>query len=411
MPQHEPRRVLQFLLNEWDVIEAIYEETRRAPIRPRRLRELAAAGTSTRIVDRLLEYGIVVPLPNSPSYEMGDVIQGIVSQLRDDHALGLADEVRVYLEDLNRQTLGLIDAIRAPDHDRLVRHIDSLQLRIKALRRQLLNNARALEEMVSAGKTRKRQLPLRQRYAEVLEAWDLYIEPIRVMVDPNGAFEVLFERLEGELKHALREVQEYGGLVSEKTRIELLLFRLMHLRGALRKHLAHTSEMLLPLVREVRANSVVARGASVILKKLQSGELTYDELADVIPLSRRAAPGVIAGREFLEAYVAALSDYEPAPQPFFAKTKPMASRPGLVDIESVRARIEREDSIPDLMQWLVDNYDASAGTDDLLDVYLSAAAPSRTRHVDRGDKIRYETRNHFVTAPRVIIRTMEEADT
>jgi len=408
MPRSEPRRFLQFLLNEWAVVDAIHEHTRRRPLRPRELRELAAQSSSPRIIDRLLEYGVVVPLPNSPAYEMGDIVQEIVAQLKNEHSLGLADELKVNLEDLDGQTAGIIAALNAPDHEKRVRHAEALQRRIKAIHRQLLNNGQALEEMVTRAKTRRRHVPLQQRYAEVLEAWDSYVEPIRIMVDPSGAFESLFERLERELQQALKAVVTHGGLVAEKNRLELLLFRLMHLRGKLRGHLSETSELLLPVVREVRANSVVARGASILLKRLRTGELEPGQLAQSVPLSRRVTPNVIAGREFIESYVAALSAYEPEPQAFFATADGNRQKTSLLDAEAALAELSGKGSVRDVMGWLVETYDDIADTDELLDLYMRAAAGGAdgTTAV-RGEKIRHEARNHFITAPQLTLKKLK----
>jgi hypothetical protein len=398
MARIAPRRFLQFLLNEWDVVESLYAATRKGPVRPRELRHLAAAGNSARILDRLLEYGIVIPLPNSPAYEMGDVAEGIIAQLRHDNSLGLADEVRAHLEDLQRQVQGIDESLDGTDPERLGRHVEAIQTRIKAIHRHLLNNGWAVDAIVSRAKTRTRKVPLKQRYSEVLEAWDNYIEPIRAMVDPNGPFEILFENLESGIAGAVERVAGEAGVVAEKPRLELLLLRLMYLRGFLRQHLADAADRLLPLVREVRANSVVARGASVLLGQLRGATVGIDQVAAAIPVSRRTSPGAIAGREHIEAYVAALTDYQPEPQPFFAHKPASPAAPPPVDTGAAVREIRHSGPIPDLFQWLADRYRERADTGDLLELYLLAARECDVRSAPGEGKRTYETRSHYVTA-------------
>ncbi len=408
MAHSEPRRYLQFILNEWPLIDSIYERTRQRPLRPQALRELAKLGESPRVVDRLLEFGILVPLPNSPAYEMGDLIQTLLAQLKQEHALGLANEIKVYLEDLRDQTAGIVEALENPDHDKLVRHAEALQNRIKAIHRQLVNNGQALAEIVERAKTRQRSTTLRQRYAEVLEAWDRYVEPVREMVDPAGPFEALFERLERELKLALQAILTHGGLVRERLRLELLLFRLMHLRGELRRHLGEATELLLPVVREIRRNSVVARGAAVALQRLRKRELDGAALAALVPVCRRPTPAVAAGQEHLEAYLADLGSYCPAPQAFVVPAALDSRRPAPFDLEAAIAAVRQAGRIDDLLAWLVDSFGDQAEIDDLLELFFRILGRRAGFAVASGGRRRYETTTHYITAPSVAVQVNPE---
>lgn len=399
MTKTDPRRFLQFLLGEWDLIESIHEATRRQPLRLHALRRMIGAESSPRTLDRLIEYGVIVALPNSPAYEMGDLVQNLVEQLRREHALGLVNELKVYLGDLSLQSSGIAAALQEPDHEKLARHVAALQHRLKALRRQLLNNGEALMAMVVRAKTRQRTVPLRQRYAEVLEAWDTYVEPVRAMVDPAGPFEGLFERLEQELNQALAALAAHGGLAGETSQLELLLLRLIHLRGELRAHLSATTELLMPMVREARRNSVVARGASMMVSGLRRGRIESALLAGLLPISRRAVPGIVAGREAIESYVANLGNYRPEAQEFAGATaRPVAAGPPPLDLDGVADAIRQESGIADLLDWLIERYGNVAETEDLLELYFRMAGRPEGLRIRQGEKRRYEARTHFIVA-------------
>ncbi|MCB2627800.1 hypothetical protein KQ753_15730, partial [Listeria monocytogenes] len=64
-------------------------------------------------------------------------------------------------------------------------------------------------------KTSDRQIPLAQRYAEVLATWDEYVEPMIQLVSADGAFEQGVRRVEQVLLRLLGEQQRLGHLVDD----------------------------------------------------------------------------------------------------------------------------------------------------------------------------------------------------
>ena len=405
MPRIEPRAYLRFVVEEWGLLDAIYERTRHGPIRTQTLYELAAQSRTQNVVQRLVENGIIVQLPNSPAFEMGEFVQDIMGHLKKEHSLGLADEIRVYLEDLDTQTGAIIQALDESDHEKLDRHARMLGSRIKTIQRHLNTNADALGEIVTRAKTRKRYIPLRQRYGEVLEAWESYVDPVREMIDPSGAFAALFERLENELQHAVRKLSGHGRLVTERRQFEVLLYRLMALRSQLSTHVTDAREHLLPLVKEIRRNSTAARGASIALKRLRQDGVNNVPLEEWIPVSRKIAPNAIAGVDEIEAYLADLGSYSPEPQTFVSE--PRGSRQEIVQLEpeDVLDDLRRELPVDDLFQWLVEHYDERAELDDLLDTYFTCSEPDAGLVVAGQGRGQYETRTHRIAAPRIRVES------
>ena len=413
MARVEPRAFLRFLVDEWPLVEAVYERGRHGPLRANVLREVAGLGTQPRALERLFELNVLVPLPHSPTFEMSDFVQDLVAHLKREHTLGLAGELRAHLEDLATHTSGITEALDNVDHDRLHRHVISLSTRIKTLLRHLDNNTAAVEDIVTRAKTRQRQIPVRQRYAEVLEAWDFYIEPLREMVEPRGPFEAQFERLEGELGNAMKRMESHGGVVKDQRDIEVLTFRLVQLRSQLKIHLTSTTEPLFPLVREVRRNSIIARGASVAIKMLRRGEMDGLSLTQLMPFCRREIPNAIADLGEIEAYIADLADYRPAPQPFPVAPADLELPPlrPPFDADAVVGRLRAEPRTGDLLGWLIDTCGEETDVDDILDLYFTVAggesgldATASTR------RVQYETRTHRITAAKIAVRSARGAE-
>ncbi len=56
-------------------------------------------------------------------------------------------------------------------------------MRVRDVLKKLANDEQALAAVADRAKTSDRQIPLRQRYAEVLATWDEYVEPMIQLVN------------------------------------------------------------------------------------------------------------------------------------------------------------------------------------------------------------------------------------
>ena len=399
MPRIEPRSFLRFIVDEWPLIESIYERTQTGPLRAQTLYDVADMSKTPNVIQRLTDLGVVVQLPNSPSFEMGEFVQDLVADLKKEHSLGLAVEIRVYLEHLDHHTRQIVAAFEDEDFDKLHRHAVALDSRIKTILRHMHNNTAAVDEIVVRAKTRKTYIPARQRYGEVLEAWESYVEPLREMVDPAGPFEALFERLERELEHAVRRLAKHASAVRERRIFDVLVYRLVQLRSQLKIHLTLTAERLLPLVREVRRNSAVARGAAIAMQRIRREGLFVAPIPEWFPVQRKVAPNAVSAAEFIEAYIADLSKYKPKPQRLVTTGSLRAVRPSRVDTEKVLGALRQEAPIEDLLAWLIGNYGRTADVDDLLDLYFTVRDSGKGLETAARGRHWYETRTHRIEAP------------
>ncbi|EPN59649.1 hypothetical protein A245_17318, partial [Pseudomonas syringae pv. actinidiae ICMP 19096] len=92
-------------------------------------------------------------------------------------------------------------------------------------------------------KTSDRQIPLRQRYAEVLATWDEYVEPMIQLVNADGAFEQGVRKVEVVLLRLLSEQQRLGHLVDD----DMLLrthARILEMQTSAQLTLRHARELL-----------------------------------------------------------------------------------------------------------------------------------------------------------------------
>ncbi|MCF7855241.1 MAG: hypothetical protein K9N51_10630 [Candidatus Pacebacteria bacterium] len=410
MSRTEPRAYLRLLVAEWPLIDAIFERSRSGPVQSATLQQLARESETPGIVQRLIDEGIISQLPNSPAYEMGEFVRGLIEHLKREHTLGLAEEIRVYLQDLENHTSKIVEAIETANAETLHRHVELLANRIRTIRHHLQTNSGAVREMVVRAKTRKAQTSILERYAEVLEAWEDYIEPVQEMADTRGPFETLFERLERELNRATESVVSQGGLVSELKNLEVLQFRLNAMRTDLLEHMGESRDLLLPLVREIRRNSLVARGASVALKKLRSEGTAAMDLPSLIPINRRRAPTAVACAAAIEQYLADVSAYSPEPVSFECQSDEDVSPPKHISVDDVADRLKSDLPVTDLFGWLIEMFGDVAGTDDLVDLFFNSQQIDDGMQFARESRHEYETATHLIKAPGICVTQAKESN-
>ena len=267
-----------------------------------------------------------------------------------------------------------------------------LDMRVRDVLKKLANDEQALIGVAERAKTSDRQIPLRQRYAEVLATWDEYVEPMIQLVAADGAFEQGVRRVEQVLLRLLGEQQRLGQLVDD----DLLLrthARILEMQGIAQLTLRRARELLLPLREEARRHNAVTRGAALALAAIRRKGLDAVPQA-ALPLFSRPQSNFLGSAAQVEAYVYALARFEAKPTQF---PKASASRRGAPPraprtAREMLERCEQALPLPDLMLWLLEQ-EPEGATDELLYWFsrLSRDARFQRERLQRRD---YLTREH-----------------
>jgi hypothetical protein len=399
----DPKRVLRALAEHWTLLEPLCERFDAGTLSLVELRlQLTAQlpeGTPTDVtalLDQWIRLDILVPVAKSPNrFELNAQIHDFLAYLRREHRLGLCLEIEAYLRHLERLAGYIQDAFEVRDGQDLARQLRLLDMRVRDVLKKLANDEQALVGVAERAKTSDRQIPLRQRYAEVLATWDEYVEPMIQLVAADGAFEQGVRRVEQVLLRLLGEQQRLGQLVDD----DLLLrthARILEMQTTAQLTLRRARELLLPLREEARRHNAVTRGAALALSAIRRKGLDAVPQAS-LPLHSRPQSTFLGSASQVEAYVYALARFEPKPAQF---PKASATRNG----DSARAprtareMLERcEDALPlpDLMLWLLEQ-EPEGATDELLYWFsrLSRDARFQRERLERRD---YLTTEHQVS--------------
>ena len=399
----DPKRVLRALAEHWTLLEPLCERFDAGTLSLIELRKQLAAQLPdstpvdiTALLDQWIRLDILVPVAKSPNrFELNAQIHDFLAYLRREHRLGLCLEIEAYLRHLERLAGYIKDAFEVRDAADLARQLRLLDMRVRDVLKKLANDEQALVAVAERAKTSDRQIPLRQRYAEVLATWDEYVEPMIQLVAADGAFEQGVYRVEHVLLRLLGEQQRLGQLVDD----DLLLrthARILEMQTTAQLTLRRARELLLPLREEARRHNAVTRGAALALAAIRRKGLDAIPQAS-LPLFSRPQSTFLGTASQVEAYVYALARFEPKPAQF---PKAHSTRKG----EAPRAprtaremleRCEQALPLPDLMVWLLEQ-EPEGATDELLYWFsrLSRDARFQRERLERRD---YLTAEHQVS--------------
>ncbi|WP_079200819.1 Mks condensin complex protein MksB [Pseudomonas sp. CC6-YY-74] len=369
----DPKRVLRALAEHWTLLEPLCERFDSGTLSLVELRKQLTAQLPdstpvdiTALLDQWIRLDILVPVAKSPNrFELNAQIHDFLAYLRREHRLGLCLEIEAYLRHLERLAGYIKDAFEVRDAADLARQLRLLDMRVRDVLKKLANDEQALVAVAERAKTSDRQIPLRQRYAEVLATWDEYVEPMIQLVAADGAFEQGVYRVEHVLLRLLSEQQRLGRLVDD----DLLLrthARILEMQTTAQLTLRRARELLLPLREEARRHNAVTRGAALALAAIRRKGLDAVPQAS-LPLFSRPQSTFLGTASQVEAYVYALARFEPKPAQF---PKASTTRKGEVPraprtAREMLERCERALPLPDLMGWLLQQ-EPEGATDELL---------------------------------------------
>ena len=399
----DPKRVLRALAEHWTLLEPLCERFDQGTLSLVELRnQLAAqlpAGTPTDItalLDQWIRLDILIPVAKSPNrFELNAQIHDFLAYLRREHRLGLCLEIEAYLRHLERLAKYIQEAFDNRDGQDLARQLRLLDMRVRDVLKKLANDEQALVGVAERAKTSDRQIPLRQRYAEVLATWDEYVEPMIQLVAADGAFEQGVYRVEQVLLRLLGEQQRLGHLVDD----DLLLrthARILDMQTTAQLTLRRARELLLPLRGGARRHNAVTRGAALALAAIRKKGLDAVPQAS-LPLHTRPQSTFLGTASQVEAYVYALARFEPKPSQFPKASSTRKGEPQRAP-RTAREMIERCEQalpLPDLMGWLLEQ-EPTGATDELLYWFSRLSRDSRFQR-ERLERRDYLTREHQVS--------------
>ena len=317
-----PRSLTFALYTHWDIVENLVLLGRDFPalepdqilsvisrLVPQKLRAECEESLRQMVSSELLQ-----ELPRGSALQIHPLVLEFVRGLTREHELGLSEVLKARVEAIKNATQKLTDALQKKESDLLRQSASLLAELFRQITQQLDQDRHAILELAERAKSRDSNLPIARRYAEVLSAYDGYIEPMAEMMDsgPSGTFYRYLETAEHALDHAVETLTIQGALYTQRQSMRQVAFQAKELRRLGREVLKQCSDTLLPLREEIRQHNTISTAISQLLGRIRKRGLTPTLKSGDLPIWRREMPRrVSVGNEVLTIMAEALN-YQPA---------------------------------------------------------------------------------------------------
>lgn len=359
-----PRALVKALHEHWPLVESLALRSRETPFLDRDVLarvSLSTCGQDPSMADesvrQLLQKGVLVAVGVRDEVQLHGPVRDFVLSLAQEQELGLAETIRVEIEEMVRLGVELQDALAKEDLSAMMHPLGRLGNRMQRISLQLAHDQQAILNIADRAKTFPVGTPLSTRYREVIESYDRYVEPMTQLLQRDeGGFVAQTERIEDQLIAAEALCERRGALVSQRRRLASTAYGLRILRQEARERLAACTETLLPLREEYLRNSGLAIAVASLL-----GVARKRGVKAVIPSGRLRLGGstradrVVPGR-FAKAYMADIMRFEPKSVVFPEVLEGPPVMQARLRMDDVLRRLEAELPVPSLLPWLLQAY-------------------------------------------------------
>lgn len=402
-----PKRIVQTLLDHWPTIQALIVRNENGSFTFQNLQSLIqhhnpayTSEQSFKEAQRLLSNELVIPLAKSSELELNLPILEFGQFLLDEHSLGLAEEVSVLIDDMDRLTQRVQSAAADRDAYEVKRNLYKLDDRIRKVIKHFQHNEVAIANLVEEAKSQKSSIPLEKRYASVLEAFDQYIEPMLDMLDIFGKFRLTSDRIEDLLSNLIEAADTTGQMKREQQNFINLRSRVLEVFQLGQQSLRRSTDLLMPLRDELRKNTEVTRAVSKVLANIRKLGLNH-HVHNVMPvIATETARHNLGLHRHIVSYLAdvietkedeiylpdddQLAPYEPIDVPDFHEV--LATTP--------------TKQTDDYLAWLKETYQ-DIPSDELLYLYLQLIENNQIELAEHRER-----REYLVNKTRLIAHTL-----
>lgn len=358
-----PRSLTLALYTHWDVVESLVLLTRDFPVfeREQMLSVIARNNPSLDLPRRedmlrsMVASDLLHVVARSDALELHPQVVEFVRGLTREHKLGLSKVLRARIDAIKDATERLAEGLAANKADLMRSAAQKLSELFRQIGQQLDQDRHAILELAERAKAADANLPLARRYAEVLDAYDNYVEPMAAMMDsgPEGTFYRHLEHAEKTLDHAVETLEVRGALYTHRLTMRHVAFQAKELRRLGREVLKQCSDTLLPLREEFRQHNALSAAITQLLGRIRKRGLYRTMRTADLPVWHRSMPRrVSVGAEVLTIMGEAL-EFTPAtvrfPDDDLGDAAPRLDR---VDEAALIAALRRDLPVENLLEWL-----------------------------------------------------------
>ncbi len=270
----KPQAFLRTLDEHWSLVGAIWDKFESRAFAEADLFRLCLSfydqALAHGVIRKLTLVGVLVEFKRGGSgYQFNTQVTPFIQFLLNEQNLGLLGEISLNANQLLVHLTKIEEALREGRRTEYFDQCGEMQSRFSGLSRMCEQNRQAIFRLADQAKQADIAIPLSQRYAKVLSAWDEYITPALNMRAPGDPFDQVMRRIMREIQNWL--LDDGIHLLSHddaRYELEVIQYRLLDFKEVLERSVNDMALHLSPLVRHVRVNTHTARGAALCFRAL-----------------------------------------------------------------------------------------------------------------------------------------------
>ncbi len=409
----QPKAYLTLLSNEWKLMVELFESSKNGPIDYGTLLILIDAHKrphveTDQLFKHLLNHGILgQPLSGETLYQLGGLAETIISQLLKEHRLGLSDSIQAHIAQLDKLSQRLLQATINHNPDAMTSGAKKLWQHTQDIKHQIYNNLQAIRNIVAEAKKQEVTKSLRQRYADVIDAWEQYITPMGEMIEVRGAFDSIIDSATGRMSQAISSLDSAGALISEVSNLRYVHQMLNDMRRYILQNFQIARDILKPLYEVARLNSKVTRGVSIVIDDLQKGKIKDVWQKATLPIYRRPKFSLVSTNSALLTYYFGVKEVKEKQSPMITMPTPEERKATVkktpLNINVVLKQLNKDLPVEDMMAWSIGQF-PQYPTDKILDILLLVFSQPNLL-VEKGKRQKYKTVTHVLEGPSLAVES------
>ncbi len=269
--------------------QSVIDEFRMLSLMEENIKEPHAKGHYVLLEDFILRGLIDHPIPHFSQYQLSDIVCRFVEFITHQYRLGVTESIQGYIKNLDEDSGRLYQAAKDVDDEAFRQAIINLQSRVNDIRTDIKHNHSAIQARVSEAKQSSEGLPIKSRYARIIDTWDRYVTPLNNLIGIDKPFQRQLDTVKHRLVRTQELVEQDGRMHSQKVAIDYLNTVVSSLQGQLQHYHHESQRILMPLYNRARKHDDLSRWSSAIVSTIRTGGL--DGLEQTHSLSS-PAPGI-----------------------------------------------------------------------------------------------------------------------
>lgn len=315
---------------------------------------------------RLQELLIIDAVPGETArWELSHPVRSLLRFLLREQRLTSVEVLHGYLRALETSRSDLLSCIKEGDRNGVFIAVSELSETVERLRQDSSDNCSAVLRECMDSKAQRDCLSPLARFERVNRLWSRYLMPMKDLISVGKSIDTQLDGLESTFASGMVRFDKHPGMVDI---LRGAVARILRMRRDTSRDFNNSLTEILPLYESLKADSELARGASIALQCIDRAGIRSLNLEERFPVSYWRTSGLMSQVD-VRALLYRLSGYTPGAT---VSAAPPENLEPAVYRSFQDAIVDIKDSLPveDLMEWL-DDYCEGGNASEVLRLYGS----------------------------------------